>query len=72
MLTHKCGQCGQTFENEKAYLTHKCPQLGYSPSETGTVMQSEPPKITKKSDYLKLSEKEILKAVKKVRENKKN
>lgn len=72
MLNHKCGQCEIVFKTEKDYLKHKCSTSGFTPKQNAhlpDVYQSPPPKISESPSEPKISEDEILKAVKEARHN---
>jgi len=55
MTKHICGQCGEVFSSESAYLKHSCRTSGVAPQQ----LESTPPKPKVAS----LLEKKILTAV---------
>ena len=73
MVKHLCGQCSKTFKSQSAYLTHLCRATGYSPKQAehfnaGT--QSSPQVVFAKKKISKLSESDILTAVRAARQAK--
>lgn len=63
MLKHICGQCAKTFASESAYLGHLCQATGYTP------LRSHP---TAQPKDLKLTEKNMVAAVRSLRRAKKH
>jgi len=63
MLKHICGQCAQEFISEADYLSHECPTI-----ERDLYQSSHP---TTQPKVVKLAEKNIIAAVRAVRQLKK-
>lgn len=64
-VKHICGQCGNSFATERAYIGHMCPALGRTPENT------EATTLSKTKVASSLLEEKILVAVQKARVAKK-
>lgn len=62
MPKHICGQCAKTFTSEAVYLGHECQVTGYTPIQPQHL--NTPPKSSK------LTEKNIVAAVRSIRRGK--
>jgi len=73
MVKHLCGQCSKTFKSQSAYLTHRCPATGYSPKQTehfNAETQAFPQVVIAEKKISKLSESDILTAIRTARQAK--
>jgi len=73
MVKHLCGQCSKTFKSQSAYLTHLCPTTGYSPKEPqhfNAETQASPQVVFAEKKISKLSESDILTAIRAARQAK--
>jgi len=75
MVKHLCGQCSKTFKSQSAYLTHLCPATGHSPKEPqhfNAETHTSPQVVFAEKKISKLSESDILTAVRAARQAKKS
>jgi len=74
-MKHLCGLCSKTFTSQSVYLIHLCPTTGYSPRQAehfNTETQSSPQVVVAEKKMSKLSENDILTAIRTARQAKRN
>jgi len=73
MVKHLCGQCSKTFKSQSAYITHLCSATGHSPKQAehfSVETQASPQGVAVEKKITKLSESDILTAIRAARQTK--